>query len=429
MARLVAVVAAMVAVGALMAAQESSPPVGAAQVGATGEGPKAARIWKNSPLGDPNFFPLTVWLQDPKKADQYRAIGINMYIGIWQGPKEQDLAEFKKAGMPVICDQNQVALRHLADPIIVGWMHGDEPDNAQDIKAWKSAEEIKRAWPDAPNQPLEKWGTYGPPIPPSRIIADYQRIKQNDPTRPVMLNLGQGVAYEKYNGRGYRAGHLEDYPEYVKGCDLVSFDIYPVVHDKPEVRGKLEMVPLGVDRLRKWSQDKKLVWNCIECTHISNPRAKATPYQVRAEIWMSLIHGSRGLIYFVHQFEDAGKFIEAALLEDQEMSAAVGRINRQITELAPVLNSPTLKDAAAVASSGADVPIDILVKKHGGATYIFAVAMRDGAAKASFSVKGLAGKAVAEVLGENRKLDVADGEFADNFKGYEVHLYKIAATK
>ena len=54
---------------------------------------------------------------------------------------------------------------------------------------------------------------------------------------------------------------------------------------------------------------------------------------------MALIHGSRGLIYFVHQFKP--KFNEHALLDDPEMLAAVTAINRQIRDLAPVLNSPT----------------------------------------------------------------------------------------
>src|SRR5690606_34000166 len=111
---------------------------------------------------------------------------------------------------------------------------------------------------------------------------------------------------------------------------------------KPEMAGKLEFVPRGVQRLVEWTGGAKPVWNCIECTHISNPAAKATPDQVRAEVWMSLIHGSRGLIYFVHQFEPA--FKEAALLDDPEMLAAVTAINRQIHELAPALNSPSLLD-------------------------------------------------------------------------------------
>jgi hypothetical protein len=43
------------------------------------------------------------------------------------GPTEQQLASLKKSGMKVICEQNEVALKNLDDPIIIGWMHGDEP--------------------------------------------------------------------------------------------------------------------------------------------------------------------------------------------------------------------------------------------------------------------------------------------------------------
>ena len=133
----------------------------------------------------------------------------------------------------------------------------------------------------------------------------------------------------------------------------------------------------------KWTDGRKLVWNCIECTHIHDPKAKATPAQVKSEVWMALIHGSRGLIYFVHQF--APKFNEHALLDDPEMLAAVTAINRQIRELAPVLNSPTVPDGATVRSSDAEVPIDLMVKKMPEAVYVFAVGMRNKPARGSFT--------------------------------------------
>lgn len=34
----------------------------------------------------------------------------------------------------------------------------------------------------------------------------------------------------------------EHHGSYLEGCDIASFDIYPAVHDKPEVAGKLEVV-------------------------------------------------------------------------------------------------------------------------------------------------------------------------------------------
>jgi hypothetical protein len=360
--------------------------------------------WKNGPPKDPNWFALGVWLQDPDRAAEYKAIGINFYIGLWQGPTEEQLAALKKAGMPIVCEQNDVALKHLDDPGIIAWMHMDEPDNAQS----------------------DGKGGYGPPLTPEKIVEIYKKIKAADPTRPVYLGLGQGVAWDNWVGRGVRTNKPEDYPEYVKGCDIASFDIYPVVHGNGEIKGKLWKVPYGVERLVQWTGGQKPVWTAMECTRISNPNAKPTPAQVRTEVWMALIHGSRGIVYFVHQFKEAGQFIEAGVLADKEMSEAIAKLNKQILELAPALNSPNVGDGATIASSDKAVPVDAMVKQQGGATYVFAVAMRDGATRADFTVKGLQGTASAEVLGENRKIGVTDGKFSDDFKGYEVHLYKIA---
>lgn len=384
------VLALLIAVSTAEAQEAKSPPPGV-----------PADNW----LADPNVFPIAVWLQSPSNAAKYREIGINLYVALYSGTNEQKLAELKRNGMHVIVGQNESGLRFKEDPTIVGWMHGDEPDNAQ----------AKRG-----NQK-----GYDPPVPTEKIIADYQRIKANDPTRPVMLNLGQGVAWDGWIGRGVRTNHPEDYVEYVKGSDIVSFDIYPACHDNKAVAGKLWMVPDGVSRLRKWSDDRKTVWNCIETTNIENPdpNVKATPQQVKAEVWMSIVRGSRGLIYFCHKFKPM--FIEAGLLADAEMATAVGKVNRQIQELAPVLNSPTIENGAKVESSSAEVPIEVMVKRHSGATYLFAVGMRDGATTAGFQVDGLKGTWKVDVLGEDRKLEVVDGKFRDNFKPWDVHLYRL----
>ena len=88
---------------------------------------------KSDVFHDPNFFPLAVWLQSPANAAKFREAGVNLYVGLWEGPTEEQLAELKKQKMRVICEQNAVALKHKDDPTIVGWMHGDEPDNARSI--------------------------------------------------------------------------------------------------------------------------------------------------------------------------------------------------------------------------------------------------------------------------------------------------------
>jgi hypothetical protein len=321
--------------------------------------------------------------------------------------------------MQLICDQNATAQAHMDSPVIVGWMHGDEPDNAQELGRGQG---------------------YGPPITPRRIIEGYDLIRTADPTRPVLLNLGQGVAWDDYIGRGVRRNHPEDYSEYVQGCDIASFDIYPVVHESKEIAGHLEYVGRGVQRLRQWAGPERIVWNCIECTHIGNPDAKASPNQVRSEVWMALVHGARGLIYFVHQFKPA--FNEAALLDDPAMLEGVTRINEQIRALAPVLNSASVTNAVQVQSRRAlgDAPMEagetiaFLQKQHEGKEWLFAVNMTTNPIVATVSIPRAPVTSEPEprsevsVLYDKRTLTAIAGRFEDRFGPYQVHLYSWAVA-
>jgi hypothetical protein len=363
--------------------------------------------WKNGPSHDESFFPIGVWMQQAKNAEKYKAAGINVYVALWNGPTESQLEGLKNAGMKVICPQNEVGLKHIDDANIIGWMQVDEPDNAQS---------------------LGKGLGYGPPILPEKIIDDYKKMQSADASRPVFLNLSQGAAWDGYLGRGVRTGHNEDYPEYVKGCDIASFDIYPIAGDKPKISGKLWYVARGVTRLVKWTDGKKPVWDVIECTRIGNSEnLKATPQQVRCEVWMSIIHGSMGIVYFVHEWKP--KFNEAALLDDTEMLLEVSSINQQIKKLAPVLNSPTIAGKGHVISANKDVPVAAMTKEHDGAIYLFSAAMREGLSTATFTIDGLKGDKIVQVLGEDRMIESKDGVFKDNFKSWDVHIYRIENAK
>ena len=353
-----------------------------------------------SVLNDPNRFPIAVWLQSPSNASRYKAAGFNLYVGLWEGPKEEDLEALQAAKMPVICDQNSVGMFHLSDSIIVGWLQQDEPDNAQPITG----------------------GGYGPFIVPQTIIDRYKGMKRKDPSRPVLLNLGQGVANDEWIGRGNGAS-LDDYKTYVKGGDIVSFDIYPVAgYPKPNSEDYLYLVPKGIDRIRKWVDNKVPSWNCIECTSIDGGK-KATPDQVKAEVWMSIIHGSTGLTYFVHQFKPT--FKEGAILDDKPMLESVTRNHQIIQSLACVIHlGKTIADARAISSDPA-APIDIMAKQFGSSTYIFSVGMRNKATKATFAWGGRKAGRSVEVIGETRTIKTDANGFQDSFQPYSVHLYRI----
>ena len=359
----------------------------------------AYAAWANGPSPDPAYFPIGVWVQSPANAGRYQQIGVNLFVGLWQGPTEAQLAELSAAGMRVICAQNEVGLAHVADPTIAGWMHADEPDNAQ---------------------PLPGDGGYGPAVDPAVLQTDYDRMKMADPTRPVWLNLGQGVANEAWVGRG---GPRQDYPRYVATTDIVSYDIYPVAGiRKSDGEQYLWYVAKGVDSLRHWATDGQPVWNVIETTRINAERGP-TPEQVRAEVWMSIIHGSTGIVYFCHEWNPV--FREARLLEDDAMRVGVGAVNARIQRLAPVLNAAPIAGVSTV-TDDASVPVDVLAKSHAGDAWIMAVAMRTGVTTATFTLPG-AGSGRVEVVDEARVIQMKEGVFQDDFAAdYAVHVYRIA---
>jgi len=369
--------------------------------------------WTNGTQSDQNFFPIAVWLQSTYNANAYKAIGINTFVGLWEGPTSYQLSNLNSSQMPVVCDQNQVGLTDENNNIIEAWLHQDEPDNAQ----YNSSS-----------------GKYDPPITPEEVVRRYNDMKVNDSTRPVFLNLGQGVAWDGWWGRGTKFNHSEDYAQYAIGADILCYDIYPMninesnagEYWKEEVKKicqSLWYVPYGIDRLRQWSEYKKPVWMALECTNFNNNPHPPTPTYVKAEVWMSIIHGARGIVYFCHVFNPG--FIEAGLLADTSMSTAVSIINAQITTLAPVLNTQSVGNGVTTISSNSLIPVDTMLKRYDGHTYLFAVSMRPGTTIASFTLRDFSVSASAQVLGESRIITVRNGLFQDSFTDYSVHIYKI----
>jgi hypothetical protein len=408
--------------GAVVFCLSLANPVGTAHAG---EG--AFAPWKNGQSPDKGFFPIAVWLQSPQNAGRYQKIGINLYVGLYQGPTQAQMDTLRQFNMPVICHQNEWARQHLGEELMVAWMHGDEPDNAHRFATyWQGDKDrIKAGWPEIYEDldlDTKPYRGYGPPVPPQWVINDYQDIKRVDPIRPVLVNLGQGVAWEGYIGRGERTGKLEDYPVYIRGCDIVSFDIYPACHSKPAVAQKLWYVPQGVDRLRQWAGPSKPVWTCIETTQINHPTTKATPEQIKCEVWMAIIHGAKGLIYFAHTWKP--RFIEAGLLADAHTAQAVKNINAQVTALASVINGPSIAPETRVRTVPRGGQVDIMVKKAQGAIYVFAVDMQGKATRASIQIQDV-GNARAEVLGEARTISIRGGRLTDDFDAWGVHLYRI----
>lgn len=347
----------------------------------------------------PDFFPVGVWLQSPHNAKAYAELGVNLYVGLFDGPTKAQLDALEDAGMRVVCAQNDVALAHRGRTI-VGWLHGDEPDNAQAMPG----------------------GHYGPPVPPRDVVAKYHQLRERDPTRPVLLNLGQGAAWDGWHGRGVRTNRPEDYPEYVQGCDVVSFDIYPVTHQHRDVQGRLEFVGEGVRRLLAAGKGAKPVWACIETGHVDNAKVRPTAAQVRSEVWIAVASGASGVVFFVHEFQP--RFVEASLLGYPEIAAEVKALAAELRAAAPILRTPR-RDELVVSDAGERLAVR--VHEHDGALHVFTASLQPEPLRATLTVRG-AGKAKGpvEVVGGGEPRPLTDGRFRDDFAGYAVRHFRLA---
>jgi hypothetical protein len=364
--------------------------------------------WSRGIPSDPAFFPIAVWLQGSWHAAELAQLGINIYLGNNSGVDTLaagDLAILADAGLYAIIGQDSVGLANIDSPTVVGWwMTPDEPDNAQ------------------PNGT----GGYGPPVAPSMLQTEYGMYKTADSTRPMFGGLGQGVAYDNWEGRGSNAPAES---LYIPTADIIGFDIYPYNNcggdpNEQATCGQFWLNAFGIDRIHAWSTRSQAAWTDFETTVISaGTDAGPTPQQTVSEVWLSLIHSANGIIYFIDSWQPA--FREDAIFESPAMVSSVTALNRQIKSLAPELNSATIPGLVTVSSSNTAAPIDTLVKANGTWLYIFSAISRAGTATGSYTVVGMTGNGTATVIDEGRTIQISGGKFSDTFAANAVHLYKI----
>ena len=352
-------------------------------------------------LDDPDFFPVSVWLQPAGQAANYKNMGINVFVGgVYTYPRPKG-----RAFLDALAQQGAYAIAafnpsYIEDekinehPAFLGWMFGDEPDNSD---------------PDT--------GTVK--ITPEALLKMFANIRRADPAHRVYLNLGCGVADERFIGG---AATDEQYSRYPKACDIIYYDVYPCNSISPDGPDRLHLVAKGIDRLRKWAGPDKMVWMWLEANHFSSDGSgrAPTPDELKTQIWMALVHGADGYGFFCHSFLKATQGVSRIA---PEIQAALPAINGEVHRLARVLKSKTLAGAAQVKTTMGS-RVDVMVKEQPDALYAFAVNMYRKAEKPTITLKGV-GDGEAEVLFEDRTVPVKGGVIVDDFAPYGVHRYRI----
>jgi len=271
-----------------------------------------------------------------------------------------------------------------------------------------------------------KLRVHEPRMTADEVSACYHAVKEHDAMRPVLMTF---TSHFMSKSAGYSPEmKLRIYPEYVKSCDVVGFDTYPIFGwNKPE---NLRDVADGTAELCAIAGPKRAVYAWIETNAGSRwidpaKQIPVTPADTRAEVWMAIIQGATAIGYFTHSWWP--EYDEFA--PGEAMKAELKRLDAQITRLAPaILAAPAEREVSMTEAEG--LACHLKATQHEGALYVFAqnMDMARRRASATIAIEGLKTGTPVEVVDEGRALTAGDGEFADEFGPLAEHIYRITGS-
>ena len=386
--------------------------------------------WSQSKI--PNIFTLGVWLQSPTRerngknnAENYKSLGINTFIGLWEWPSEQSMGTgynllaaeaLKNSGLFAYAGNSQAAVDWIRNHpeyrfTLIGYMLGDEPD-------------MFKVNGDPEMQP-DNWKTRG------------MAIRLADQDRGLFANFGKGFALDPWAGYNIEPGpsREDDLEKYILPLTSYSSDFYAIT-DPYEVENQHGIWGYGraIENSKKYANGR-FVYGFVECSapwtdvQASNnptiPR-RMTADLLRSAVWIMVVHGAKGIIYFCHDFSNGG-MIEDAVFDEPGMTEAMSEVNKSIKNYENILLADTIDGISTETDNS--VKITTLVKKFNGYVYIFA--MGDGNTNYPEGNSVIAEISINErknimvdVLEENRTISMKAGKFSDLFNAYELHIYR-----
>jgi hypothetical protein len=363
--------------------------------------PAAAAGWT-----DPRFFPIGVWFESVIQQDNVdldKAAGLNTYVELTDTSK---MALVRSNGMFAILSKplpgygSETVAWLITDEADMTYGPGSDPWTGRD--GWNTCIPIQ-----------DEHGQCGYSV--MQALSD--RLPKDG--RPRYANFGKGVLVWESDAEAER--FVNNY------TDFTSADLYNYTdpHQPPEDRRAAQYGAL-IDRMHKLDAtdgNRQPIWAFIEVGHpfTENDAPTINGDQIAGAVWNSLIHEARGIIYFNHNF--GGPCISQHVLRDKCGAAirpTVTEVNRQITELAPVLSTQSYQWTFHPA-------LDTMLKEHDGSYYVFTMP-GPGSRTGNYTLalpEGVRGTH-AEVLYENRQVPIGPAGLTDSFDAeYQYHIYRI----
>ena len=322
------------------------------------------------------YFPVFTWAACPQDVDGDLAIGITVFMehGAGCGSEADFLAALGQRAYYV----PSVGGGLEGDPRLLGYTQPDEPDS------------------------------HG--IGPTQL--------EDVPGRISFLTLTTGFirALPRYADSAAR----DLYGAYRAKADMFGVAVYPLSHlcgvtalaSIYEIQRDLVAFATGKPTFQ-WLEAGDLEGAC---------GAPITPQAARAEAWLAVAGGARGLGWFTYGWPD-GRAQSFAIADD--VAASIAETDAQIQSLATVLLSPSVRMSASTRAE----PVKLGARAHAGRIYVIAVNSYDLPVR--WSATGLPGlgKQRVTVVGEGRTLVARAGRLADAFAPLGVHVYSFIPAR
>jgi hypothetical protein len=333
----------------------TTPAAPASPVAATGGG---AILLDGQP-----FFPLFVVAQCPSGYESSLDAGVTLYVDNPCGGIVEQTAALAGRGLSLTGESEA----GIGGPGVIGWYYPDEAD----LKGITAA-----TMPQFPTQAAT-----------GRLSV--LTLSNHFYSRTTPLPAGRGV-----------------YPGLIAKADVIGFDLYPLQEFcstdwLPDVAAsQRELVQLaGGKPTFQWIE--AATWKC------DRPALRVTPATVRAESWLAVAGGARGLGFFPADWPAS-------------VAPGIATVAREVSAISAALLAP---DAAASATA----PVVAAARALNTALYVIAVNPTRATVRSTIHVPGLAGRS-ASVLGEARSITASADSIADAFAPLAVHLYVAAPS-
>ena len=361
------------------------------------------------------YFPIGVWTQPLSLFATWKARGVNTMVS--DAPPDT-IANWdqavKKQGFRTIRPPAENPSDDVGNAVLLAWAQKDEPDMTGEGYV---------------NYPA--------------YLANYQAWKKADPNRPIYLNFSGGdvlgarpdpdpsdyAANPDCSPNGtpwpFNCSLTSNHLNYINNTlDWVSNDIYPVSGNLPDDLARYDLTDLGapIATLQSWTTKPEFCY--IETAPIYD--RGVTSDELRAEVWLAIVYGVRGFVYFPDKFDSSGNWVDWDGTPDD--------VAKEMTKQDAVINSlaPVLQGDINPADLGISVPSPLLAcwrKAPSGKYFIVVNPVATVKSNVTLTLTGTAGGTTATVFNETptRTITLGGGgtTITDSFTAFAVHVYVV----